>query len=125
MRTFWLLKHSHQPNAPPSAGSGVKVSAMPAGNSITRAPQPMDGSSGEDTMPFIIGTTGLVPTLKRTTLPLHGWLNTFSRHFRISKESASPMPGAEQSIPAHVSVHFGALPITAKRLMSWDTPDLV
>ncbi len=102
------------------AGTGAKDSAMPAGNSITRAPQPTVASCGADTMQSIIGTMALVPVSKTIMLPLHDWRNTSSRHFPSWKGFASPTPGAERSIPAHALVRFGGRRIMERRPTPWD-----
>jgi len=87
------LNHSRPRNALLLAGMDVRVSAMPAGYFIIRAPQQMDESCGAGMMQFIIGTMDLVLIWKMISLHSHDWLNTSFRHFPNWKGFILHLPG--------------------------------
>src|SRR5918996_1178138 len=116
----------------PLDGTGAKVLAMQAGNSITREQLQMDVSFGEATMQYITGTTASALILKTLPSCSEDWQSTSSRHFHNSSGFASLMPGVELLTPARALVHFGEPLIMEKLPMHSDTqewalglPDLV
>src|SRR5262245_8818319 len=81
MITSLSLSLLHLCNASQLDGTGVKGLATRVDNSITRAQQPTDGFSGEDTTRSIIGIMDSALIWKMIPFHSHDWLNTSFRRF--------------------------------------------